>query len=162
MNKAIFLDRDGVLNRERECGYTAKLEDFDILPGVIESLIIFKQKGYKLIVVSNQSGVAKELYEHEDVKVLHTHLRGKLRESGVELDEIYYCLHHPDVTKCLCRKPAPLFIEKAIARFDIDKDQSFFIGDKAHRDMEAAQNAGVRGILITANSSLKEILQYIG
>lgn len=162
MGKAIFLDRDGVINREHACGYTSRLEDFEILPGVIETLIHFRKKGYLLIVVSNQSGVAKELYTHADVEVLHAHLKKVLSENGVELDEIYYCLHHPDVTKCLCRKPGTLFLEKAIARFGIDPLQSFFIGDKAHSDMEAARNAGLRGILITANSSLKEILHYIG
>lgn len=162
MNKAIFLDRDGVISRERECGYTPTLEKFEILPGVAEALAYFRDKGYRLIVVSNQSGVSKGLYKHEEVELMHRHLRKVLGESAVELDEIYYCLHHPDVTKCLCRKPGTLFIEKAIARFNIDPLQSFFIGDKEHRDMEAARNAGVRGILIRANSALKEILHYIG
>lgn len=162
MNKAIFLDRDGVLNRERECGYTSRPEDFEILPGVIEVLQLFRDKGYRLIVISNQSGVGKGLYTHEEVEVLHDQLKGTFEKNGVYVDEIYYCIHHPDVTKCLCRKPGTLFLEKAIARFDIDRSASFFIGDKENRDMEAAAAAGIKGILIRANSSLKEILHYIG
>jgi D-glycero-D-manno-heptose 1,7-bisphosphate phosphatase len=162
MNKAVFLDRDGVLNRERECGYTCRLEDFDILPGVGETLRLLKDKGYKLIVVSNQSGVGKGLYKHEDVQQLHDHLRKHLTAHGVALDEIYYCLHHPDKSNCLCRKPGPLFIEKGIARFSLDPSLSFFVGDKEHRDMEAARRAGIQGILIKANSPINQILPYIG
>ena len=162
MNKAIFLDRDGVLNRERPEGYTCRLGDFDILEDVAEVLKELRSKGFLLIVVSNQSGVGKGLYNEDDVKCLHAHLRETLAAKGVELDEIYYCLHHPDTSQCICRKPGTLFIEKAIARFDIDAKRSFFIGDKEHRDMEAAAAGGVKGILIEANSSLKQILPYIG
>jgi D-glycero-D-manno-heptose 1,7-bisphosphate phosphatase len=162
MRKAIFIDRDGVINREGKSGYTCNLEDFEILPDVIETLQFLKAKGYMLIVVSNQSGVAKGLYRHEDVEMLHDYLRRTLSRNGVELDEIYYCIHHPDVSKCLCRKPGTLFLEKAMARFGLDREQCFFIGDKIDRDIEAAENAGIKGILIPINSPLKEILHYIG
>ena len=162
MNKAIFLDRDGVINRERPEGYTGRVEDFEILPGVIEVLKQLRDKGYLLIVISNQSGVGMGLYTWEDVMKIHDHLRKSLDAHGVWLDEIYYCLHHPDTSSCICRKPGTLFIEKALARFDIDRSLSFFIGDKEHRDMEAAAKAGVKGILIESNSPLKQILPYIG
>jgi D-glycero-D-manno-heptose 1,7-bisphosphate phosphatase len=162
MNKAVFLDRDGVLNRERECGYTSKLEDFEILPDVIESLKILQNKGYLLVIVSNQSGVAKDLYCNSDVQLLHRHLLDTFKKHGINISEIYYCIHHSDITECLCRKPGTLFLEKAIARFEIDITRSYFIGDKQNRDMEAAERAGIRGILIPSNTSLKEILHYIG
>lgn len=158
MNKAIFLDRDGVINRER--GFTYRLEDFEILSGLSEALIEFRKRGYLLIVVSNQSGIAKGLYTQADVEVLHLHLIQTLKVEGIFFDEIYYCVHHPDVSKCICRKPDSLFIEKALARFNIDPRKSFFIGDK-DRDVGAAQKAGVKGLLIVANSPLSEIMPQI-
>ena len=158
MNKAIFLDRDGVINFER--GYTHRLEDFVILPDLIEILQILKQKGYLLIVISNQSGIAKGLYLQSETEMLHAYLKEELRKNNVVLDEIYYCIHHPDVSKCICRKPDSLFVEKALARFNIDPSKSYFIGDK-ERDTESGEKAGVKGILIEANISLKTILNQI-
>ncbi len=155
MNKAIFLDRDGVINRER--GFTYRLEDFEILPELIGSLKEFRKRGYLLIVVSNQSGIAKGLYTQNDVELLHRHLQEVLKKENIAFDEIYYCIHHPDVSKCICRKPDSLFIEKALARFNIDPARSFFIGDKL-RDIEAAQKANVKGLLIEANTPLSEIM----
>ena len=158
MNKAIFLDRDGVINFER--GYTHRLEDFVILPDLIEVLQIFKQRGYQLIVISNQSGIAKNLYLQSETEMLHAYLKDELKKNNVILDEIYYCVHHPDVSKCICRKPDSLFVEKALARFNIDASKSYFIGDK-ERDTEAGEKVGVKGILIEANISLKTILNQI-
>ncbi len=158
MNKAVFLDRDGVINRER--GFTYRLEDFEILPGLISALKNFKNAGYLLIVVSNQSGIAKGLYTQADVELLHKYLVKTLAHEDVMFDEVYYCIHHPDVSKCICRKPDSLFIEKAIARFNIDPSKSFFIGDKV-RDIEAAQKAGVKGLLIEANTPLSDIMNQI-
>ena len=158
MNKAIFLDRDGVINVER--GYTHRLEDFVILPDLMEVLQHFQKKGYLLVVISNQSGIAKDLYKQEEVEVLHEYLVTELKKNKITLSEIYYCVHHPDVSNCICRKPDSLFVEKALARFNIDAKQSYFIGDK-ERDTEAAEKAGVKGILIEANISLKTILDQI-
>ena len=158
MNKAVFLDRDGVINKER--GYTHRLEDFEILPDLINALRLLKQKGYLLIVVSNQSGIAQNLYKQEEVEVLHKFMSDEFIKNGIKLEEIYYCIHHPTVSNCICRKPDSLFIEKSLARFDIDPAQSFFIGDK-DRDIEAAGKAGVKGILIKANTPLHAIMDLI-
>jgi D-glycero-D-manno-heptose 1,7-bisphosphate phosphatase len=158
MNKAIFLDRDGVINFER--GYTHRLEDFVILPDLVENLHMYLEKGYLLIVVSNQSGVAKGLYTQAEVETIHSFLTNELTKNNIHLSEIYYCIHHPDVSKCICRKPDSLFVEKALARFNIDPSKSFFIGDK-ERDVKAAEKAGVKGILIEANSPLKLISHII-
>ena len=158
MKKAVFLDRDGVINVER--GYTHRLEDFVILPDLIEVLQLLQNNGYLLIVVSNQSGIAKGLYKQSDVETIHQFMLNEFTKSGIRLSEIYYCVHHPDVSRCICRKPDSLFIEKALARFDIDAKQSYFIGDK-ERDVEAGEKAGVKGILIEANISLKTILDQI-
>lgn len=158
MHKAVFLDRDGVINVER--GYTHRLEDFVILPDLIEVLQHLQQRGYLLIIVSNQSGIAKELYKQEDVELIHEYLLKEFKVNNITLSEIYYCVHHPDVSRCICRKPDSLFVEKALSRFNIDPAQSYFIGDK-ERDVQAAEKAGVKGILIEANSSLKLILDQI-
>ena len=158
MNKAIFLDRDGVINVER--GFTFRLEDFVILPDLMEMLHWFRNKGYLIIVISNQSGIAKDLYTQKDVEMLHAYLNGELKKNNLNFDEIYYCVHHPDVSKCICRKPDSLFVEKALARFDIDASKSYFIGDK-ERDVEAAAKAGVKGVLIEANSSLTLLKEQI-
>jgi D-glycero-D-manno-heptose 1,7-bisphosphate phosphatase len=158
MNKAIFLDRDGVINVER--GYTHRLEDFVILPDLIEVLQLFQKKGYLLIIISNQSGVAKGLYTQEDVEQVHAYLLKEFKKNNIIISEIYYCIHHPDVSRCICRKPDSLFVEKGLARFQIDAEQSYFIGDK-ERDVEAAAKGGVKGIRIPSNSSLKTILNQI-
>jgi D-glycero-D-manno-heptose 1,7-bisphosphate phosphatase len=158
MNKAIFLDRDGVINVER--GYTHRLEDFIILPDLIEVLQLLQEKGYLLIIISNQSGIAKELYTQADVEQLHAYLLQELKKNKIVISEIYYCVHHPDVSRCICRKPDSLFVEKGLARFQIDPGLSYFIGDK-ERDVEAAAKGGVKGIQIPSNSSLKEILHQI-
>ncbi|HLC84041.1 MAG TPA: HAD family hydrolase [Bacteroidia bacterium] len=156
--KAIFLDRDGVINVER--GYTHKLEDFVILPDVVEVLQLLLKRGYLLVVVSNQSGIAKGLYTQQDVETVHQFMLNEFAKSEIKLSEIYYCVHHPDVSKCICRKPDSLFVEKALARFNIEAKKSYFIGDK-ERDTEAAEKAGVKGILIESNISLKTILNQI-
>ena len=156
--KAVFLDRDGVINVER--GYTHQLSDFVILPDLMEVLQLLQEKGYLLFVVSNQSGIAKGLYKQDEVEVLHKFMIDEFSKNGIVLSEIYYCVHHPDIGKCICRKPDSLFVEKALARFDIDASKSYFIGDK-ERDTAAAEKVGVKGILIEANSSLKLILDQI-
>lgn len=157
MKKAVFLDRDGVINRERG-DYTWRWEDFEILPGLIEGLKFLQDKDYLLIVITNQAGIAKGLYTKDDVELLHKRLKQQLNGGGIELTEIYYCPHHNEFGKCLCRKPNSLLLEKAIARFDIDTKNSVFIGDKP-RDIKAGESAGVKGILVKANSNFQEILK---
>lgn len=159
LRKAIFLDRDGVINQERG-QHTWLLEDFKINPGVVEALSSFQSAGFLLIVISNQSGIARGLYELKDVEFLHAHLSRYLANHGIRLAEIYYCPHHPSQSRCLCRKPDSLMIEKALARFDIDPKQSWLIGD-AERDVEAGNKAGVKSIRITPNESLLTVLPAI-
>jgi D-glycero-D-manno-heptose 1,7-bisphosphate phosphatase len=160
MNKAIFLDRDGVLNEEIG-RYVSCIEEFIILPDVIESLKILQQKGYLLIVITNQGGIAKRLYNEHILNEIHSQLKMMLEKEGVKLTEIYYCPHHPEFSgNCLCRKPGSLLLEKAMARFNIDRLSSYFIGDNI-RDVEAGESAGVKCIKIESNSSLKKILTII-
>ena len=157
MNKALFLDRDGVLNIERG-EYTYKVEDTRLVPGIGQALKEVKRKGYKVIVVSNQSGIAKGLYDHADVAAVNQVIIDHLSPFNVSLDAIYYCPHHPEKGRCLCRKPLALLFEKAIKCFDLDPSNSLMIGDKP-RDIEAAENAGIRGLLIEANTALDLVLK---
>ena len=155
MNKAIFLDRDGVLNRENG-NYISRLEEFIINDGVFEGLKYFQQKDYLLIVITNQGGISKGMYDHEDVDKIHNYLREKLEQDGIKITAIYYCPHHPVRSKCICRKPDSLMLEKAMARFNIDAARSYFIGDH-DRDIEAGKKTGLQTIKIIANSSLLEV-----
>ncbi len=157
MNKAVFLDRDGVLNRERG-DYTFRMEDFDILPDVSKALKLLQKAGYLLIIISNQSGIGRGLFKIEDTENLHNHLLEVLKKDDIKIEEIYYCVHHPETGSCLCRKPDSLHVEKALARFDIDPILSYFIGDK-ERDVLAGEKVGVKGILMESNTSLVEAIQ---
>ena len=157
--KAVFLDRDGVLIRERG-DYTWLLEDMKINDGVEEALKIFSNAGFMLIVISNQSGIDKGLYTKKEADYLHFHLDRILRAKSIHINEFYYCPHHPTVSNCICRKPDSLLLEKAMARFRIDADKSWFIGD-ADRDIEAGVKAGVQTIRIEVNSSLVNIAEKI-
>lgn len=158
MNKAIFLDRDGVINKE--IGYVFRVEDFVITDDIIPSLKKLQEAGFIFVIITNQSGIAKELYTHEDVARVHGHMLGIMKENEISISEIYYCSHHPDVEPCICRKPDSGMVEKAIARFNIDASGSYFIGDK-ERDIQAGEKAGVRGILIEADSPINEIAEKI-
>ena len=159
MNKAVLLDRDGVLNHERG-DYVYKEEHFIILPDVVPALKLLQEKGYILIIISNQSGIAKGIFSIADVEKLHKHLLNHLKENGIDIKEVYYCPHHPEFGECICRKPDSLNVEKALARFNIDRTKSFFIGDK-ERDVLAGKKVGVEGILIESNTSLVEAIQPI-
>jgi D-glycero-D-manno-heptose 1,7-bisphosphate phosphatase len=159
LRKAVFLDRDGVLIEERG-DYTWLLEDFRVNPGVPEALQRLAEAGYLLIVISNQGGIGKGLYTKAEADYLHLHLERQLSLVGVALQEIYYCPHHPASGKCLCRKPSGLMLEKAIARFGLDRSGSFFIGD-TDRDIEAGTAAGVIPVRIMPNEPLGPVVSRI-
>lgn len=160
MNKAVFLDRDGVLNKELG-DYVCRVEDFCVLEHNYDVLKRLQDDGYLLIVITNQGGLAKGWYDQETLDRMHRHLKLCYAERGVILSEIYYCNHHPDYNgKCLCRKPGSLMIEKALARFRVDPSRSYFIGDR-ERDVIAGEKAGVTGILIDSDQPISEVLHLI-
>ena len=151
--KALFLDRDGVINHDPG-DYTKALEEFEVLPGVIESMKSWYLRGYLLIIITNQGGLDKQLYGREEVDAMHQYLQGMCIASGFRITDFYYCPHHPDYSgMCLCRKPGSLMIEKALHHYRIDPYQSVMIGDR-ERDVRAANGAGVKGILIQTNSAI--------
>ena len=158
-NKAVFLDRDGVINRELG-KYVTHLEDFIINDGVEAALKSFQEKKYALIVISNQGGIAKGICSKDEVDYLHLHLQRAMKNKGIEILEVYYCPHHPDTSNCICRKPDSQLLEKAMARFDIDPALSYFIGD-ADRDMQAGGKAGVRTIKVEPNQSLMDVADLV-
>jgi D-glycero-D-manno-heptose 1,7-bisphosphate phosphatase len=143
---AAFLDRDGVINEERE--YVHRIEDFQLLPGVIEALQALARSGYALVVATNQGGIGLGLYGPQDVERLHVHLRSLLAAHGVTLDAIHHCPHHPRSPEpalrgpCECRKPAPGMLLRAARELELDLGRSLMVGDKP-ADIAAGRAAGV-------------------
>lgn len=156
MQKAIFFDRDGVLNKEIG-DYVCNIDDFEILPDSAACIKLAKDNGFLAIVITNQGGIDKGLYTKDQLKQFHNKLQNACIEFGTKIDDFYYCAHHPIVGNCLCRKPDSLLLEKAIAKYKIDKNLSLMIGDTA-RDIEAATKAGVRSLLIQPNSEKLRLL----
>ncbi len=155
--RAVFLDRDGVINRERG-EHTWLHAHFELLPHVPQALRMIKDAGRLLVVITNQSGIGLGLYDHAAVIALHDLLQKELLAHHVELDAIYYCPHHPSQGKCLCRKPGSLLFEKAIAALGIDTEGTIMIGDR-ERDIDAARTVGIRGILVEPNSTLLPLVR---
>ncbi len=142
--KAVFLDRDGVINRERG-EYTYLTKDFELIEGVVESIDKIKGYGYKVIVITNQAGIVKGIYSVEQMKACHD----KMQEAcSHQIDAIYFAPLHPSVSESLARKPGSLMFERAIAKFDIDVAQSWMVGDKM-RDLIPAKALGMSTILIS-------------
>lgn len=152
MRKLALFDRDGVLNVDT--AYLHKAEEVQWVPGVFEALARLKELGYTVVVVTNQSGVARGYYTEEEVQILHRWMQEEVAKRGGEIARFYYCPHLPGgsvpayAISCTCRKPNPGMILQALADFDGNKEESFLIGDSP-RDVEAAERAGVKGILFT-------------
>jgi len=154
IKKAVFLDRDGVIVRDKH--YISKPQDLELLSEIVPVLKGL-QKSFRLIVVTNQSGVARGMFTEEDLQTINNKLIEILRDHGVELDAIYYCPHHPNLglegynTDCECRKPKPGLLCRAARDFNLNLDQSFLIGDQ-DSDIEAGRSAGVKTIRLNQNS----------
>ena len=152
-NKAIFLDRDGVLNHEIN-DYICRKEDFEVLEYQIAPLKKLYDEGYMLIVITNQGGIALQRYTEEQLAEMHQIMFNKYELNGAKFTHAYHCPHHPTVSEpCACRKPGSGMILEAIATYNIDPKLSIMIGDKP-RDVEAAKGAGVKGILIEPDQQI--------
>ena len=162
---AIFFDRDGTLNVDT--GYLYQPETFRWIKDAPAALRWANDHGYLVVVVTNQSGVARGLYTEADVKKLHRWMNENLAPMGAHIDAFYYCPHHPEGTvaryrkTCDCRKPGTALVEEACRALHIDKRASFFIGD-ADRDMECAARAGLLGIKYEGGSLLTALLRGVG
>ncbi len=152
MKLAIF-DRDGVIDDNSTCYYVYRKEDFKFNPGVGEALAHLTRRGWRIAVVSNQSGIAKGVYTLGDIHALHSWMTDELARQGAVIQRIYVCPHHPSTGNCLCRKPQPLMLEKAMAELGAKPTETFFVGD-SDTDVKAGEAAGVRTIKVEPNGDL--------
>ena len=150
MRKALFLDRDGVINVDH--GYVSRIEDFEFVPGILDFIKAAQAKGYLPIVVTNQSGIGRGYYTAEDFERLTGHMLEQMREHGIviERSQVLHCPHAPE-KGCNCRKPEPGMFRVAKERFDIDMAGSVMIGDKPS-DIDAAKAAGVGRIFFVVKN----------
>lgn len=159
LQKAVFLDRDGVLNQEVG-DYIKQPNDFKILPFIYQGLKKLQDAGFLLVVITNQGGIAKGFYNQQTLNTMHGFLEAELAKHQITLTEIFYCPHHPDSGNCLCRKPNSIMVEKAVSKYQINPTQSFFIGDK-QRDIDCGNAVGVKGILIEPNQDWTVFVENI-
>lgn len=142
MRKALFLDRDGVINIEKD--YLYKIEDFQFMDGIFELCKYYKNLDFLIFVVTNQSGIARKYYSEEDFTLLTNWMVEEFLKNGIEIEEVYHCPHHPIISgTCSCRKPNSGMLLEAQLQYNIDLTKSIIIGDK-ERDIEAGINAGIR------------------
>lgn len=159
--RAVFIDRDGTLNVEKE--YLFRIEECEFIPGVAQALRQLRDAGWLVVVVTNQSGVARGYYGEQDVVALHRHMAAELARHGALVDGWYYCPHHPSGNppynrQCDCRKPLPGMLLQAARELDIDLSSSWMVGDKL-ADIEAGQAAGCHPILVLTGYGHKEAAQ---
>ena len=160
MNKAIFLDRDGTINVDKN--YVYRKEDFEFLPGAISGLKLLQSLGYLLFIITNQSGIARGFYTEEDLISLNNWILFRLEAVDVKIQKIYYCPHHPQASvlrykrECQCRKPLLGLFEKAINEYSIDVDDSWAIGNE-NRDVSICDKYNCSGIIINNKQSVAVI-----
>lgn len=141
MNKALFLDRDGVINVDKV--HVFRKEDFEFQEGIFDLCREYINNGYLIIVITNQAGIAKGLYTVNDFIRLTEWMTGQFRDRGIVISKVYYCPHHPDLSgQCNCRKPEPGMIMQAVKEFNLDISECILIGDK-ESDLQAGRNAGI-------------------
>ena len=147
-NLAVFLDRDGTLNEDP--GYISDPEEVVLFSDTGDALALLKKYGFLLIVISNQSGIARGLMKSEDVDAVNEKINQILSEYKVKIDAFYYCPAHPDYSseeECECRKPSPKLLLEAASEFNVDLQSSYFIGDTI-ADIQCGKNAGIKTILV--------------
>jgi len=139
--KALFLDRDGTINIEKN--YVHKIEDFEFQPGIFELIRKYQKEDYLIFIITNQSGIARGFYTENDFNKLNDWMINSFNSEGIKITKVYHCQHHPEITgDCDCRKPKPGMILRAMEQFNIDAVKSVLIGDKK-RDILAGEKAGI-------------------
>ncbi len=144
VNSAVFVDRDNTINRD--VPYCSRTEDFELLPKVPEGIKLLNQNGFKIVVITNQSGIARGYFTEKTLESIHHEMRRQLVEDGASIDAIYYCPHHPD-DDCDCRKPKAAMLWQAVQEMGLDIGTSFVIGD-SYKDIQMGKSAGCRTILV--------------
>ena len=155
-NRAIFLDRDGVLNKDRS-DYVKNIDELEIFPFIGKCIKQINEKGFLVIVITNQSAIGRKLITNTDVDNIHEFIQKYLEKYDAKIDAFYYCPHHP-IDNCSCRKPEPGLLIKASRDFSIDLKNSWMIGD-SKTDIEAAKAAGCNSILLKKNQKLFDIVK---
>ena len=163
--KTIFLDRDGVINKE--VNYLHKIQDFEFINGIFDACHHFKSLGYFIVIVTNQSGIARKIYKDKDYQNLSNWMIKQFQNKGIDILDVFHCPHGPG-SQCSCRKPKPGMLIEAKNKHGIDMVNSWLIGDK-ESDIIAANNAGIFNTILVrsghkineAESSAKYILNSI-
>ena len=146
-NRAVFLDRDGTM--AKDVNYCARPEDFELFPDTAKAIKLLHEHAFKVIVVTNQSGIARGYFTEETLAQIHEKMKEELAKEGAWVDDIYYCPHHPD-DNCDCRKPKPKMVLQAAKEYDIDLKHSFVVGD-LEIDIGLGKAVGCHTILISTN-----------
>ena len=155
-SKAVFLDRDGVINEKRD-DHVKNISEFKIFSGVGDAIKLLRDKGYLVIIITNQSAIGRKIISEKKLDEIHTELKNYLNQHDTYVDSIYYCPHTPE-ENCSCRKPKPGLLIKATNDFGINLEESYFIGD-SESDLNAAKEARCKGILLENDQTLLEIDQ---
>ena len=146
--KTIFLDRDGVVNKE--VNYLHKIDDFEFIDGIFDVCLYFQSLGYKIIIITNQSGISRGYYSHSDYQKVTQWMLDQFQYKNINILDIFHCPHGPNST-CDCRKPKPGMFLKAKAKHNTDMEKSWMIGDK-ERDTIAANSAGIDNTILIRSS----------
>ena len=159
-NKALFLDRDGTINVEKN--YVFRIEDFKFRDGIFELIREFFTKGYLIFVITNQAGIARGYYSADDFHLLNDWMVEQFRLRGITITAVYFCPHHPNFSgECDCRKPKPGMILSSAQKYSLALDQSFVVGDK-WSDIEAGKTAGCKTVLVLTGHGKGEFTQKKG
>ncbi len=150
-HKALFLDRDGVINIDH--GYVSKIEDFEFNDGIFELLHLFIEKGYKLFIVTNQSGIGRGYYSQNDFETLTTWMLEEFKKQNIHVESVHHCHHAPEAL-CACRKPATGMVDEILSLNSIDVKNSWLIGDK-QSDIDLAKNSGIGSTIAIGERDIK-------
>ena len=154
---AVFLDRDGTVNRDT--GYIKSPQELALLPGVVEAVARLNRAGARVVLVSNQSGIARGLLTADQLKTIHAVLLAEFKAGGAHFDAMYYCPHHPN-DGCRCRKPQPAMIHRAVVDLNLDLSRAYVVGDQP-RDIELARQVGARAILVLSGQTGREAIDVV-
>lgn len=154
--KLIILDRDGVINHDRD-DYVKSADECIPIAGSIDAIVRLNKAGFTVVIATNQAGLARGKFELEDLEAIHEKITRRVEESGGELGGIFYCPHHPD-DNCKCRKPKPGLLDAIEAEFNTSVESSYFIGDSL-RDLQAAVQKGCKPVLVKTGNGVRTLAQ---
>ena len=157
-NKAIFLDRDGVINRKRD-NYVKSIKELEIFPDIGEGILKLKKMGFLIIVITNQSAINREILTVDELEKIHLTIQRFLEEKNCKIDKFYFCPHRPD-ENCNCRKPKPGLLLQAINDFSINASESWMIGD-CLTDIQAGEKVGCKTILLKEDLSFLQFVKNV-